>query len=95
MNTQQQKDVETLLEVADVEFNLTDNTCLLTVPIKVPRILESVLLKFYKKDAKLLAHVMGELFLKVIRRQLKGGEQLNGNEEGGIRFADTGVEKSF
>lgn len=100
MNQTQQKDLDTIMEVANVEFNTTDNTCTVMVPLKVPKILESVLLRLRAEDTPLLSHLMGEAFLKIIRTQLhqqtEGGERFHGeDEEGGTRLTDSRASKSI
>lgn len=78
MSQTQQKDLATIMEVANVEFNKTDNTCMIKVPLKVPKILESILLRLLAEDTPLLSHLMGEAFIKIIQellcQQPKGGE---------------------
>lgn len=71
LSKKQQIDFDTIMEVANVEFSLTHNTCIMKVPIKVPKILKTILLRLRDEDTTLLAHIMGESFLQVIKEQLQ------------------------
>ena len=70
MNKQQKEDFKTLIHVADVEFRITGNTVLINVPIKVPDVLKSALLRLKKQNPERLSLLMGQSLLKLMHEQL-------------------------